>query len=163
MAWGWACRFADRSSKPITAACGRPRPRSTDRCFRSNCRPGKSRWKADCPGSSDPRATGGVMRLDKVLVSLTLTVCLASTAFAATIAGNVRGPDGKPFMGAFVVAENMRNKMTVSVLSNAQGRYHIGDLPAATYRVQINAIGFKSDPRTDVGLTGDQNALFDFA
>jgi virginiamycin B lyase len=103
------------------------------------------------------------MRLDKVLVSLTLTVCLASTASAATISGNVRGPDAKPFMGAFVVAENMQNKMTVSVLSNAQGRYRIGNLPAATYRVQINAIGFKSDPRTDVGLSGDQNASFDFA
>jgi hypothetical protein len=38
----------------------------------------------------------------------------------------------------------MQNKMTVSVLSDAQGRYHIGNLPAATYRVQINAIGFKS-------------------
>ena len=73
----------------------------------------------------------------RVLVSLTLTVCLAATAFAATITGNVQGPDGKPLMGAFVVAENAQNKMTVSVLSNAQGRYHIGNLPAATYTVRI--------------------------
>jgi hypothetical protein len=82
---------------------------------------------------------------DRVLASLALTVSLASAASAATITGQVQGPDGKPFMGAFVVAENTANKMTVSVLSNAQGRYHIGNLPAATYSVQIAAIGYKSD------------------
>ena len=71
---------------------------------------------------------------NQALFSLTLTL-LASAASAATITGNVTGPDGKPFMGAFVVAENPRTKMTVSVLSNEQGRYHIGNLPAATYKV----------------------------
>jgi virginiamycin B lyase len=88
---------------------------------------------------------------------------LASSALAATITGTVTGPDGKPFMGAFVVAENTKNKMTVSVLSNAQGRYRIGNLPDATYKVQISAIGYASDPRADVGLAGDQKASFDFA
>ena len=43
----------------------------------------------------------------RVLISLTLTIFLAATALAATITGNVQGPDGKPFMGAFVVAENV--------------------------------------------------------
>jgi virginiamycin B lyase len=101
--------------------------------------------------------------IDKALVALAVTALLASTAFGATITGNVQGPDGKPFMGAFVVAENTQNRMTVSVLSDPQGRYHIGNLPAATYRVQITAIGFKSDPRTDVRLTDDQKAAYDFA
>jgi len=82
----------------------------------------------------------------RVLVSLVPTIFLASTALAATITGNVQGPDGKPFMGAFVVAENTQNKMTVSVLSNAQGRYHIGNLPAATYTVQIRASAIRPIP-----------------
>ena len=99
----------------------------------------------------------------RVLVSLVPTIFLASTALAATITGNVQGPDGKPFMGAFVVAENTQNKMTVSVLSNAQGRYHIGNLPAATYTVQIRATGHKADPHADVRLTDDQKVSFDFA
>ena len=92
-----------------------------------------------------------------------MTVCLASSAFAATITGNVTGPDGKPFMGAFVVAENTQNKMTVNVLSDQQGRYHIGNLPAATYTLKITAIGYRGDPRPDVQLTADQKASFDFA
>jgi virginiamycin B lyase len=105
---------------------------------------------------------------NKVLVSLILAICtstafMAPSALGATITGAVTGPDGKPFMGAFVVAENARNKMTVNVLSDQQGRYHIGNLPAATYTVKITAIGFAGDPRTGVQLTDDQKASFDFA
>jgi hypothetical protein len=101
--------------------------------------------------------------LDKVLLSLTLTIPFGPTSFAATITGSVQGPDGKPFMGAFVTAESTQNKMTVNVLSNAEGRYHLGNLPAATYKVHISAIGYTSEPRPDVQLTADQKASFDFA
>src|SRR5580765_5933895 len=108
--------------------------------------------------------SGGVMRsVDKLLVALALAVSLASPAFGATITGNVKGPDGKPFMGAFVVAENTQNKMTVTVLSDTQGRYHINNLPAANYSVQITAVGYKGDPHNGVQLTADQKTSFDFA
>ena len=30
-------------------------------------------------------------------------------SYAATVTGNVKGPDGAPFMGAFVMAENTQN------------------------------------------------------
>jgi virginiamycin B lyase len=99
---------------------------------------------------------------DKVLVSLTLTSALASPALAATITGTVTGPDGKPFMGAFVVAENPQTKMTVSVLSNAQGRYYIGNLPAANYTLKMNSIGHKSEPRPDLRLSEDHGVSLDF-
>ena len=101
--------------------------------------------------------------VDKVLFFIALTVSLAATTFGATITGSVKGPDGKPFTAAFVIAENTQNKMTVSVLSDPQGRYHIGNLPAATYSVRTRAIGYTSDPQTGVQLTGDQKASFDFA
>ena len=104
--------------------------------------------------------------LDRMLVSLTLMVLLASSALAATVTGSVTGPDGKPFMGAFVVAENAQNKMTVSVLSNQQGRYHIGNLPDATYKVRISAIVSVRETRT---LSADRifappgSTVFEFA
>ena len=100
---------------------------------------------------------------DKLLVALALVVSLAAPAFGAAITGTVKGPDGKAFMGAFVVAENTQNKMTVTVLSDAQGRYHINNLPAANYSVQITAVGYKSDPHNGVQLTADQKTSFDFA
>src|SRR5712691_12234150 len=108
--------------------------------------------------------SGGVMRpVDKLLIALVLTGSLTLPAFGATITGTVKGPDGKPFMGAFVVAENTQNKMTVTVLSDSQGRYHINNLPAANYSVQITAVGYKGDPYSGVQLTADQKASFDFA
>jgi cytochrome c5 len=92
-----------------------------------------------------------------------LLLLAALPGFAASITGNVKGPDGKPQMGIFVVAENSQNKMTVTVLSDAQGNYHINNLPAATYSVQISAVGYKSDPHDHVQLAADQKLSCDFA
>jgi virginiamycin B lyase len=99
----------------------------------------------------------------RIFVSLATTVSLASLASAATITGNVKGPDGKPFMGAFVIAENPQTRISVDVLSDAEGHYHINNLPEASYALRIRAIGYASDPREKVTLVGDQKASFDFA
>ena len=42
-------------------------------------------------------------------------------------------------MGAFVVAENAQNKMTVNVLSDQLGHYHAGNLPPATYTIMSSS------------------------
>ncbi len=94
--------------------------------------------------------------------AVSLASVLGHSALAATVSGSITGPDGKPFMGAFVVAENMQNQMTVSVLSDEHGCYHISNLPAASYKVQITATGFSSDPRTDMRLAADEGASIDF-
>jgi len=93
----------------------------------------------------------------------TLMLFISSTCFGATIVGTVKGKEGSPFQGAFVQAQNTKTRITVSVLSDSRGQYRIEKLPAGEYRVQIDAIGFRSDPRTGVNLTADQNASFDFA
>ena len=46
----------------------------------------------------------------EVLAALPLTALMSATALGASITGTVQGPDGKPFMGAFVVAENPQNE-----------------------------------------------------
>jgi hypothetical protein len=63
-------------------------------------------------------------------------VFLAAPAFAATVTGTVKGPDGAPFEGAFVVAVNSKTKISVSVLSDRQGRYRVENLPAGEYDVR---------------------------
>ncbi len=45
------------------------------------------------------------------------------SADAATITGTVTGPDGAPSRAAFVQARHAGLKMTVSVLSDNQGKY----------------------------------------
>jgi streptogramin lyase len=87
----------------------------------------------------------------------------ASAADAATITGTVMGPDGTPFRAAFVQARNASMKMTVSVLTDNQGKYLVENLPAGDYRLSIRAIGYKADAKSGVKLTADQNLAQDFA
>ncbi len=90
-------------------------------------------------------------------------IALVGPAVSGSIDGRVNGPDGKPFMGAFVVAENAKTRMTVSVLSDEQGRYRFNDLADAVYSVKIAAIGYKAESPSEVRLAGAQTASYDFA
>ena len=88
---------------------------------------------------------------------------LATFSQAATVTGTVKSPDGSPFRGAFVQAQNTSTRVLVSVLTDKGGRYQIENLPAGKYQVQVKAVGYRSDPRTDVSLTAEQNVSYDFA
>ena len=90
-------------------------------------------------------------------------VLAVSAADAATISGTVTGPDGAPFRAAFVQARHAGMKMTVSVLTDNQGRYIVENLPAGDYRLSIRAPGFRADPKTGMKLTADQTISHDFA
>jgi virginiamycin B lyase len=82
---------------------------------------------------------------------------------AATISGSVKSADGTPFRGAFVQAQNSGTRVLVCVLTDKDGRYRIENLLAGKYQLQVKAVGFRSDPRTDVNVNAEQNASFDFA
>src|SRR5579871_6355519 len=98
----------------------------------------------------------------KLLTVVGSAVLLSSACYGATVSGTVKGPDGAPFMGAFVEAYNLKMKANFIVLSNAQGRYEITKVPAGDYRLQIRAVGYAVDPQSGVNLTADQKASYDF-
>src|ERR1700733_1565659 len=107
---------------------------------------------------------GAMMRAQSRFFSLiTLVFLVGSVCQGATVTGTVKGPDSAPFQGAFVQAQNVKNKMMVSVLSDTQGRYRIENLPAGDYRVQIKAVGYTAEPHAGLTLSADQSASFDFA
>ena len=82
-----------------------------------------------------------------VLLGLLGSISLAASPVdAATIAGTVLGPDGAPVRAAFVQARHPGMKMTVSVLTDNQGKYVVENLPAGDYDVSIRATGYKADP-----------------
>src|SRR5260221_8952925 len=99
----------------------------------------------------------------KLAVLLSLVVVCSSLVHAATVTGNVKGPDGTPFEGAFVQAINAQTHITVSVLSDKRGRYIVENLPAGEYQVRVRAVGFTTDPHSAVNLSADQNVSFEFA
>ncbi len=102
------------------------------------------------------------MRSTIRLAALALTFLTPSWVFAATLGGTVKGPDGQPFEGAFVMAQNTSTKITVDVLSGKDGRYRAEKLPAGTYTVRIRAVGYKADAKSDLNVAADQNAPLDF-
>src|ERR1700687_2782590 len=104
-----------------------------------------------------------MQRLSKILALMSAMIFLVTVAHGATIAGTVKGPDGAPFKGAFVQAQNTKTKITVNVLSHKDGAYRVEDLPAGEYVLRIRAVGYQADPRTGVTLTASQSASMDWA
>src|SRR5712692_8905624 len=94
-------------------------------------------------------------KLRNILGLVSAVFILASFAFGATITGTVTGPDGAPFRAVFVQVRNAKTRMTVMVLSDNRGRYHIENLPAGDYQVQARTIGFRSDPKSGIILTAN--------
>ena len=99
----------------------------------------------------------------KALVLTGLVLSLAQFADSATISGTVKGPDGKPFKGAFVEAQNLDSRITVNVLSDAQGRYRAENLPEGQYQLKVRAVGYRYEPHTGIELSADQNATYEIA
>ena len=104
-----------------------------------------------------------MQRISKILALMSAMIFLAAFAHGATITGTVKGPDGAPFKGAFVQAQNTKTKITVNVLSHKDGNYRVEDLPAGEYVLRIRAVGYQADPRTGVTLTASQSASMDWA
>ena len=101
--------------------------------------------------------------INKLAAFASFLILFSSPAFAATVTGTVKGPDGAPFEGAFVQAVNAKTKISVSVLSDKQGRYRVENLPAGEYQVRVRAVGFMTEPHSAVNLAADQNLSFEFA
>jgi virginiamycin B lyase len=99
----------------------------------------------------------------KLVAFLFGVVLTTSGVFAANVTGTVKGPDGAPFEGAFVIAANTKTKISVSVLSDKQGRYRVENLPAGDYQIRVRAVGYAADPHSAAGLAADQNVSVEFA
>jgi uncharacterized protein involved in tellurium resistance len=74
-----------------------------------------------------------MQRLSRILIIAGIFASFSPFSSAATITGIVKGPDGAPFEGGFVEAQNSRTHMTFIALSNSQGRYSVERIPAGPY------------------------------
>src|SRR5580693_3531838 len=104
-----------------------------------------------------------MQRIPKILALMSAMILIAAFADGATITGTVKGPDGAPFKGVFIQAQNTKTKITVNVLSHKDGGYRVEDLPAGEYVLRIRAVGFQADLRPGVALTASQSASMDWA
>ena len=95
-----------------------------------------------------------------------LSCCLSSVQairaadFAGSVEGVVMSASGQALPGAYVKLINPERRLTFMVVSEAQGRYTMNNLPPGDYTVQGIGDGFQSKP-TKVALTSDKPATAD--
>jgi virginiamycin B lyase len=82
--------------------------------------------------------------------------------FAGSVQGVVKSASGEALSGAYVKLINPERRLTFMVVSEAQGRYTVNNLPPGNYTVQGIGAGFQSKP-TPVALTSDKPATADVA
>src|SRR5438477_8091959 len=80
--------------------------------------------------------------------------------FAGSVEGVVKSASGQALSGAYVKLINPERRLTFMIVSQAQGRYTIKNLPPGNYTVQGIGNGFQSKP-TPVTLVADKPATAD--
>ena len=80
--------------------------------------------------------------------------------FAGSVQGVVKSASGQALSGAYVKLINPERRLTFMVVSQAQGRYTMNNLPPGDYTVQGIGNGFQSKP-TPVALTAGKPATAD--
>jgi hypothetical protein len=100
-----------------------------------------------------------------VCAAATLLVLTALPVLAqgttATIFGAVRDASGAAVVAAPVTATNVETNVARSTQTGADGAYQIMFLPVGTYRVEINAPGFKKFEQSGLVLDVNRNARVD--
>ncbi len=80
--------------------------------------------------------------------------------FAGSVQGVVKSASGQALAGAYVKLINPERRLTFMVVSQAQGRYTMNNLPPGDYTVQGIGDGFQSKP-VPVALTAGKPATAD--
>jgi streptogramin lyase len=82
---------------------------------------------------------------------------------AATVTGVVKNAAGQPVSGAFVRLKNANARLTFMVVSQANGAYKAGDLPAGSYTVQAVGGTMQSPISSAVAVAANQTGKMDVA
>ncbi|HEY6443240.1 MAG TPA: carboxypeptidase regulatory-like domain-containing protein [Candidatus Acidoferrales bacterium] len=98
---------------------------------------------------------------------LFLFVGLASRVHAQAVTGNISGTvtdaSGGVIAGANIQVKNTATGVTLTTVSNDQGRYNVPDLTIGTYDVQASNSGFQTVVQTGVSVTVGNQHVVDFS
>ena len=97
---------------------------------------------------------------------ITLSVVLFALSAMAQIqngqfAGTVTDPSGAAVANAKITVTNQATGLAVTATSNATGSYAIPELPPGTYKITVEAAGFKTYSNVDVTLNAGTTAHVD--
>jgi hypothetical protein len=101
-----------------------------------------------------------VCRVVSTLLVLTLGIAPAQNT-TASISGTVTDPAGAFIAGATVTATNVNTNITRTATTQNDGSYSLPFLPVGSYKVEINAAGFKKFEQTGILLEVNRAARVD--
>src|SRR5450631_544939 len=81
----------------------------------------------------------------------------------STVEGVVQDAAGKPVAGAFVKLKNNDHHLEFMVISQAQGRYTVSNLPAGQYVIQGVGGGYQSNVSAPVDVAEGKTAKQDLS
>src|SRR5438105_789057 len=93
-----------------------------------------------------------------------LLVCAAGLIQAqttATIYGTVYDSSGAPVPNAKITATNLATNVQRTQATAQDGRYSLSFMPLGTYKVEVDAGGFKKFEQTGIVLDVNRNARVD--
>jgi len=105
----------------------------------------------------------GVAVLVAIAVGVGTFVSIGRAQPSAAIAGRVTSMQEGPMEGVLVSAKRANSTITVTVVSDAQGRYRfpVDRLQPATYALRIRAVGYDLDAPRNVEITGKGTTTVD--
>lgn len=99
------------------------------------------------------------MRIILLLLILVWTALGQGTG--ASITGTISDPSGSAIVGTTVRAVNLETNVARMTTTGSDGGYSLMFLPIGTYRVEVEAAGFKKFDQTGVVLVVNRNARVD--
>ena len=101
----------------------------------------------------------------RIVVAIVALIVAASTQAmrAAEIQGVVKNSSGAPVAGAFVKLKNAEGRLTFMVVSQAQGRYTVNNLPAGKYVAQAIGGDMQSELSAPVDAANGRAATVDLS
>jgi outer membrane receptor protein involved in Fe transport len=93
---------------------------------------------------------------------LTLAIAVTAQVQNGQFTGTITDPSGAAIPGATITVTNIATNLKVSTATNATGVYAARDLPPATYKITVEAKGFKTVSALNVVLNVGVNQRQDF-
>jgi hypothetical protein len=97
-----------------------------------------------------------------ILICVVSIVQLAAQVQNGQFSGTVTDPTGAALANAKITATNLATNLSVSVTTNATGTYEARELPAGSYRLTVEAPGFKTVSNASVTVNAGTTAHVDF-
>src|SRR5215467_13731136 len=145
-------RWARRYQKPVCAFCFRQFRVAEKKCFRRArlCANRCMLSVAERPKSQFRREETMFSYWSRILAGIaavglfTSVHSIRAADFAGSVQGVVKSASGQALPGAYVKLINSEKRLTFMIVSQAQGRYAMNNLPPGNYTVQGIGNGFES-------------------